>query len=92
MQGFVEREQLGNERCGVHGQAIVRGGGNQHVVRAGLLNARREKRYQMILAAGRFLLCERSVKGTSTRTTSPGLWLLIEVGLIAKEVERRISD
>ncbi len=33
-----------------------------------------------------------SVKGTSTNTTSPGLRLLIEVGLIAKEVERRIAD
>ena len=29
---------------------------------------------------------------TSTRTTLPGLWLLIKVGLIAKEVERRIVD
>ncbi len=38
------------------------------------------------------MLCERSVKGTSTRTTSPGLQLLIKVRLIAKEVERRIAD
>ena len=32
------------------------------------------------------------MKGTSTRTTSPGLRLLIEVGLIAKEVERWIVN
>ena len=51
-EGFVKCKQLGNERCGVHGQAILRGGRNHHVVRAGLYDLRREKRYQMILAAG----------------------------------------
>ena len=38
------------------------------------------------------MLCDRSVKGTSTKTTSPGCRLLIEVGLITKEVERRVAD
>ena len=38
------------------------------------------------------MLWGRSVKGTSTKTTSPGCRLLIEVGLIAKEVERRVAD
>lgn len=87
----VQREQFRNHNRRICREAITITSPEPACCRRDVRNATsRSRPREASTTAGRFFVCDRSVKGTATRTTAPGPRLGVEVRLITEKTKRRV--